>query len=72
MTALIYTGIALVLVGLAGILRFFQRARRLRDRDGADEAAIRAETRSLVMLNAAALGLAFLGMVLAVVGLILR
>jgi hypothetical protein len=69
-TLLIYAGIALVLVGLAGLLWFVQRVRRLQQAQ-ADEAAIKAELRALVMLNAASVGLAFLGMALAVVGLIL-
>jgi hypothetical protein len=67
---LFYAGVALALVGLAGILRFIQRARRLR-RTEADDATVHAELRSLVVLNVAAVGLAFLGLAIAVVGLIL-
>jgi hypothetical protein len=69
-TVLFYAGVALALVGLAGILRFIQRARRLR-RTEADDATVQAELRSLVVLNVAAVGLAFLGLAIAVVGLIL-
>jgi hypothetical protein len=69
-TVLFYAGVALALVGLAGILRFIQRARRLR-RTEANDATVQAELRSLVVLNVAAVGLAFLGLAIAVVGLIL-
>lgn len=70
MSLVFYAGVAITLVGLVGILWFIRRARRLRKRDAGD-AAIHAEFRSLVLLNVAALGLAFLGLAVAVVGLIL-
>ncbi len=70
MTLVFYAGVALTLVGLAGILWFFRRARRLRETD-ADDDAVQAELRSLVVLNMAAVGLAFLGLAITVVGLIL-
>ena len=44
--------------------------RRLRAAD-TDEATLKAELRSLVMLNMAAMGLAFLGLAITVVGLVL-
>lgn len=65
-----YIGVAITLIGLLGILWFIRRARRLKRRE-ADDEAIHAEFRSLVFLNVAAFGLAFLGLAVAVVGLIL-
>ncbi len=70
MTILFYAGVAVTLVGLAGILWFFRRARQLRETD-ADDATVLAELRSLVVLNMAAVGLAFLGLAMTVIGLIL-
>lgn len=70
MTLIFYAGIALALVGLTGIGWFIQRVRRLK-RSAADDATIQAELRFLVLLNVGAVGLAFLGMAIALVGLIL-
>jgi hypothetical protein len=70
MTLVFYAGVALTLVGLAGILWFIQRARRLRKSE-ADDATVQAELRALVLLNMAAVGLAFMGLAITVVGLIL-
>ena len=70
MTLVVYAGVALTLVGLAGILWFIQRARRLRKSE-ADDATVQAELRALVLLNMAAVGLAFMGLAITVVGLIL-
>jgi len=70
MTLVFYAGVAITLVGLAGILWLIQRARRLR-RTQADDATVQAELRALVLLNMAAVGLAFLGLAITVVGLIL-
>lgn len=71
MTAIFFTGVAITLLGLVGILWFIHRARQLRRRREDDDKAIHAEFRSLVFLNIAAFGLAFLGLAVAVVGLIL-
>ncbi len=70
MTLVFYAGVALTLVGLAGILWFIQRTRRLRKSE-ADDATLQAELRMLVLLNVAAVGLAFMGLAITVVGLIL-
>ena len=70
MTILFFAGVALTLVGLAGILWFIRRARRLRQTQ-MEDAAVQAELRSLVVLNMASVGLAFLGLALSVVGLIM-
>ncbi len=70
MTLVFYAGVALTLVGLAGILWFFRRARRLRETDS-DDATAQAELRALVLLNMAAVGVAFFGLAIAVVGLIM-
>ena len=70
MTYVFYTGVAITLVGFAGILWFIQRARRLKKTE-ADDATIQAEFRALVVLNVAAVGLALLGLAITVVGLIM-
>ncbi len=70
MTFVFYIGVAITLVGLVGILLFIHRARRMK-RSKADDKAIHAEFRILVFLNVAAFGLAFFGLAVAVVGLIL-
>jgi hypothetical protein len=70
MTLVFYAGIAITLAGLAGILWFIQRARRLRQSQ-ADDITVQAELRALVLLNVAAVGLAFIGLAITVVGLIL-
>ena len=70
MTLVFYAGAAITLLGLAGILWFIRRARRLRDIQ-ADDATVQAELRALVLLNVAAVGLAFMGLAITVVGVIL-
>jgi len=70
MMLVFYAGVAVTLVGLAGILWLIIRARRLR-RTKADDATVQAELRALVLLNMAAVGLAFAGLAIAVVGLIM-
>ena len=70
MALVFYAGVATTLVGLAGILWFLRRARRLRETD-ADDATVQAELRSLVVLNMAAVGVAFIGLAITVIGLIL-
>ena len=70
MAILIYVGVATTLVGLAGIVWFFRRARRLRETDS-DDATVQAELRALVLLNMAAVGVAFFGLAITVVGLIM-
>ena len=70
MTVLFFAGVVMTLIGLAGILWFIRRARRLRETE-MEDAAVQAELRSLVVLNMASMGLAFMGLAIAVVGLIL-
>ena len=70
MTWVFTAGVVTTLVGLAGILWFIRRARRLRRTD-ADDADVQAELRALVLLNTVAVGIAFLGLAIAVVGLVL-
>jgi hypothetical protein len=70
MTVMFFAGVALALLGLAGILWFILRVKRLKDVKEND-ASIQAELRSLVLLNTASVGLAFLGLAVAVVGLIM-
>ncbi|HSF95723.1 MAG TPA: hypothetical protein VLA52_11920 [Thermohalobaculum sp.] len=70
MTILFYIGIALTLVGLAGIGWFIVRVKRLKDVQRND-AEVQAELRALVLLNTGAVGLAFMGLAMTVVGLIM-
>ena len=70
MTLVFYAGVVLALAGLAGILWFIQRTRKLKHTD-ADDATVQAELRSLVLLNIAAVTVAFIGLAIAVVGLIM-
>ncbi len=70
MALVFYAGVVTTLVGMAGILWFLRRARRLRESE-ADDATVQAELRSLVVLNMAAVGVAFIGLSFTVVGLIL-
>lgn len=70
MSLVFYAGVVITLVGLIGILWFIRGARRLK-KHNADDRTIHAELRSLVSLNIAAFGLAFLGLAVALVGLIL-
>ena len=65
-----YAGVAVTLVGLLGVLRFIQRVRQLKDAKS-DDPSIQAQFRSLVLLNMGAVGVAFFGLAIALVGLIL-
>jgi hypothetical protein len=71
MTIVFYAGIVVALIGFAGILLFIRRVRKLKHTDTGD-AAFQAELRALVALNTGAVGLAFLGLAIAVVGLIME
>ena len=64
-------GIGLSLAGLAGILWCMYRAARLR-RAELSEDAIKAEVRRMVLVNMVAIGAAFIGLGLLVIGLVLR
>ncbi|MHA1528977.1 MAG: hypothetical protein ACTSVG_08145 [Alphaproteobacteria bacterium] len=70
MALVFYAGVATTLIGLAGILWILRRARRLRGSE-IDDATVKAELRSLVVLNMAAVGVAFIGLAFTVIGLIL-
>ena len=70
MALVFYAGVVTTLIGLAGILWLLRRARRLRESQ-ADDATVRAELRSLVILNMAAVGVAFIGLAFTLTGLIL-
>ena len=70
MTVLFYSGLVLASLGLAGIFWFIQRVRRLKRSDAGD-AEVQAELRFLVVLNMGAVGLAFLGLALALVAVIM-
>ena len=70
MLALVVIGIVLSLAGLAGILWCIRHAARLR-RGAVPESEVRAELGRLVFAHTAAIGAAFLGLGLLVVGLML-
>ena len=70
MTILFYIGVALTVLGLAGIFWFIQRVRRLKDSEASDD-SVQAELRFLVALNMGAVGLAFMGLALALVGVVM-
>jgi hypothetical protein len=70
MIAFVVIGILLSLAGLAGILWCIGRAARLR-RGEVPESDVRAELGRLVIAHTAAIGAAFLGLGLLVVGLLL-
>ncbi|MEM9196287.1 MAG: hypothetical protein AAGD12_00400 [Pseudomonadota bacterium] len=70
MALLFWVGLALTLVGLAGLARCILIARGLR-RDGIAEAEARARLQGLVALNLASVGLAAFGLAFLLVALIL-
>jgi hypothetical protein len=70
MQALIYGGVALTLVGLAGLVYCIQRTLKAR-RAGLDDAALRAELQRVVVVNMAAMGVSALGLVAVVAGILL-
>jgi len=70
MSLIVYLGVATTLVGLAGILWFIRRAKALKS-STADNATVQTELRKLVVINVAAVGVAFFGLALTVVGVIL-
>ena len=71
MAVFVAVGIVLVLAGLAGVLWCIRAAARLRRAELSDD-AIRAELGRLVFAHTAAIGAAFLGLGLLVVGLLLQ
>ena len=70
MQALIWTGAALSLAGVAGLGYCILRATRAR-RAGLDDAAMRAELQRVVTINMGALGVSALGLMLVVAGILL-
>lgn len=70
MQALIWTGAALTLIGIAGLGFCVLKAIRAR-RAGLEDAAMRAELQKVVTLNMAALGVSALGLMLVITGIAL-
>ncbi len=70
MTALIWTGAALSLLGVAGLMYCVMRALRARRRALQDD-AMRAELQRVVVINMAALGVSALGLMMVVFGILL-
>ena len=70
MNAFLWIGVPLTLAGLAGVLWCIRKAAWLRRAELTDAEAT-AELRRLVPANVAAVGLAFIGLAVLVVGLIL-
>ncbi|MBP9049485.1 MAG: hypothetical protein WAT35_07735 [Tabrizicola sp.] len=70
MQVLIWAGAALTLVGLIGLVYCILRAARAK-RAGLDDAAMRAELQSVVVINLAAVALSALGLAAVVTGILL-
>ena len=70
MQVLIWAGAALTLVGLIGLVYCSLRAARAK-RAGLDDAAMRAELQSVVVINLAAVALSALGLAAVVTGILL-
>ncbi len=70
MQAVIWSGAALTLIGVAGLGYCVVKALRAR-RAGLDDAAMRAALQGIVTLNMAALGVSALGLMLVVLGIAL-
>jgi len=70
MQAVIWTGAAITLLGVAGLGYCIVRAARAR-RAGLDDAAMRAELQRVVAINMGALGLSILGLLFVVAGIFL-
>jgi hypothetical protein len=70
MQALIWTGAALTLAGIAGLGYCVLKALRAR-KSGLDDAAMRAALQKVVTLNLAALGVSALGLMLVIAGILL-
>ena len=70
MQVLVWIGVAMTLLGLAGLILCIVLALRAR-RAGGDADAMRARMQPVVTLNLAALGLSALGLMLVVLGLFL-
>jgi hypothetical protein len=71
MTILIWSGTAVSLVGLAGLMTAIVRIGRAR-RAGLDDAAMRQALARVVPLNLAALFLSVIGLMMVIVGIVLR
>ncbi len=70
MTALIWSGAAVSLIGLCGIVYCIWRVMAAK-RAGLDEAALRAALQSAVALNLGALFVSMIGLMMVVVGVVL-
>lgn len=70
MQGLILAGTVVTVAGLAGILWCILEALRAR-RSGLDEAALRARLQRAVLVNFAALGVAAIGLMMIVLGVVL-
>lgn len=71
MENLIWIGALVTLLGLAGLIWCILKVQRAR-RQGLDDAALKAELQKVVALNLGALFLSAIGLMLVVVGILLR
>lgn len=71
MENLIWIGALVTLLGLAGLIWCILKVQRAR-RQGLDDAALKAELQKVVALNLGALSLSAIGLMLVVVGILLR
>lgn len=70
MQALVWTGAALTLLGVGGLIYCVLRALKAR-RAGLPDEALRAELQRVVLINLGALAVSFLGLMLVVLGIFL-
>ena len=70
MQALVWAGVALTLMGLAGLIWCILLARQAKKSGGSD-AEMRAKLQRVVLINLGAMGLSALGLALVVFGLVL-
>ncbi len=68
---MVWTGAAISLLGLAGLIWCILRVARARRRTKGDDAALHAALRAVLPLNMAALFLSVIGLILVAVGVIL-
>lgn len=67
---IVWAGVALTVVGILMLVRLILRARRL-SKGGTEPGALEAELRRIIFLHGAAIGVAFMGLAIMIVGMVL-
>jgi len=67
---IVWTGVAVTVVGILMLLRLILRANRLR-KGGAEPGMLESELRRIIFLHGAAIGVAFLGLAIMIIGMVL-